>query len=295
MSGPILRRIVVLPFVVLVAVWSLLPIYWILNLSFQPRIELFTVPASLLPKHPTLLNYITALGLLKGDVAEVGGTLGNVPRFLAGFKNSLMVATTVMILTIAMCVPAAYSFARFSFRFRTSIFALILLARSFPPISTAIPYYQFYKDLGQLGTYQGIILVHLTLTVPLTIWVLSGFISSLPIELDRQARIDGCSRLQMLRLVVLPVAAPGVAAVAILAWLDSWNEFLYALLLADVKGLPFVSPQVAMNPGLSSVSPGIYLAFVAITMVPSIIAAVFLTPYMTRLRIGDPLTFRTPN
>jgi len=220
--------------------------------------------------------------------------LANVPSFLAGLKNSLMLATTVMSLTVVLCLPAAYAFARFSFRFRTGIFALILLARSFPPISTAIPYYRFHKDAGLLGTFQGVILVDLTLTIPLTTWLLSGFISSLPIELDRQARVDGCSRLQTLRLVMLPVAAPGIAAVAIIAWLTSWNEFIYALLLADVRGLPLVAPEVSSQMfGLGGSSPGIFVAFVVISLVPSIVAATCLVPYMTRLRIGDPLSFRT--
>ncbi len=292
-----MRRRIVLPFAALVAVWSLLPIYWLLNLSFQPRLDIFTVPAYLIPRHPTLINYLAALGLLKGDTSGIGADAGLflAPTFLAGLKNSLILATTVMIVTVAICLPAAYSFARFSFPLRTGIFALILLARSLPPISTAIPYYRFYKDFGLLGTFHGMILVDLTLTIPLTTWVLSGFISSLPVELDRQARVDGCSRLQMLRLVILPVAAPGVAAVAILAWLDSWNEFIFALLLSDVKGFPLVSPQVSIPMlGLGGGSPGIFVAFVAISLVPALIAALCLVPYMTRLRIGDPLTFRAP-
>ena len=99
----------------------------------------------------------------------------------------------------------------------------------------------------------------------------------------------------MLTRVVIPIAAPGLAAVAILAWLDAWNEFIYALLLADVKGLPLVSPEVsAIMFGLGGSSPGIFVAFISISMFPSLIAAIFLVPYMTRLRIGDPLTFRTP-
>ncbi len=292
-----MRRTIVLLGAVLVLLWTLIPIYWLLNLSLQPRIDFFTIPASLFPRHPTLINYVAALGLLKGDVTGLGGDTGLflVPGFLAGLKNSLLVATTVMIITVAMCLPASYSFARISFPLRTGIFALILFTRSIPPISTAIPYYRFYKEFALLGTFQGIVLVDLTLTIPLTTWVLSGFISSLPIELDRQARIDGCSRFQMLRLVVIPVAAPGIAAVAILAWLDSWNEFIYALLLADVKGLPLVSPEVSATMfGLGGSAPGIFVAFVAISMVPSLVAAICLVPYMTRLRIGDPLTFRTP-
>ena len=291
-----MRRIFVAFCAALILVWTLLPIYWLVNLSFQPRTDFYALPVFLLPRHPTLVNYLAALGLLKPNAQGFGGDAGLflVPGFLAAMKNSLLVATTVMFLTIALSLPASYAFARFSFRARSGIFALILFARSIPPISTAVPYYRFYKDTGLLGTLPGIVLVDLTLTIPLTTWVLSGFISSLPVELDRQARIDGCSRVQMLRRVLIPIAAPGLAAVSILAWLDSWNEFIYALLLGDVRGLALISPEVSSQMfGLGGSSPGLFVAFVVISLVPSVIAAIVLVPYMTRLRIADPLTFRT--
>jgi len=199
-----------------------------------------------------------------------------------------------MALTLIICLPAGYVFARIDFKYKALIFFLILLGRSVPPISVSIPYYQFYKTVNLLGTFPGMILIHLTLTIPLSVWVLSGFLGSLPAELDKQTRIDGCTRFQMFRRVLIPVAAPGLAAVAILAWLDSWNEFIFALLLADVKDFEMIAPAIAAPLYGFATEIEVFTAFLAIAVLPSVIAAIFLVRYMTRLRIVDPLTFRIP-
>jgi len=279
---------------VAVAVWSLIPVYWLVNLAFQTRIQIYTVPPYFLPPTPTIINFLNALGISESVAYGSSSGLGLVPQFIAGFQKSLIVATTVMVLTLAFCIPAGYAFARFSFPARSTIFFIILFSRSLPPIATAIPFYQFYKDLNLLGTIPGLVLVDMTLTVPLTTWVLSGYFSSLPVELDRQARIDGCSRWSMFRRVLLPVAAPGLAAVAVLAWLTSWNEFVLALLLAYSNDLYTVAPALAAPLFGYGTDVELYSAFATITLIPAVIAAAILQRYMTRLKIVDPLTFTAP-
>ena len=273
--------------------WSLVPVYWVANLSFQNRLQIYTIPPYLLPPAPTLTNYLRALGLSTGSTFGSATGNGLVPQFLSGMGNSMIVATLVMIVTLLLCIPGGYAFARFSFPARGAIFFTILFARSLPPVSTAIPYYQFYKNLNLLGTIPGLVLVDMTLTVPLTTWVLSGYFSSLPVELDRQARVDGCTRFQMFTRVLIPIAAPGLAAVAVLAWLTSWNEFVLALLLAYSNDLYTVAPALAAPLFGIGTDVELYTAFATISIVPSIIAAIILQRYMTRLRIVDPLTFGT--
>lgn len=279
---------------VLIALWSLLPVYWIVNLSFQTRLQIYSLPSSLVPPTPILENYLKAFGLsTKATFGSLAG-LGLVPQFLSGLQNSMVVATLVMIATLILCIPAGYAFARFSFPLRSAIFFTILFARSLPPIATSIPYYQFYKQVGLLGTIPGLVLVHMTLTVPLTTWVLSGFFSSLPIELDKQARIDGCGRFKLLSRVIIPVAAPGLAAVAVLAWLTSWNEFVLALLLAYTRDLYTIAPALAAPLFGIGTDVELYTAFASVALIPSVIAAVVLQKFMTRLKIIDPLTLRAP-
>lgn len=279
---------------VLIALWSLLPVYWIVNLSFQTRLQIYSLPSSLVPPTPILENYLKAFGLsTKATFGSLAG-LGLVPQFLSGLQNSIVVATLVMIATLILCIPAGYAFARFSFPLRSAIFFTILFARSLPPIATSIPYYQFYKQVGLLGTIPGLVLVHMTLTVPLTTWVLSGFFSSLPVELDKQARVDGCGRFKLLSRVIIPVAAPGLAAVAVLAWLTSWNEFVLALLLAYTRDLYTIAPALAAPLFGIGTDVELYTAFASVALIPSVIAAVILQKFMTRLKIVDPLTFRAP-
>jgi len=220
--------------------------------------------------------------------------LGLVPQFQAGIVNSMIVASATTLLTIVLSMPAGYAFARFSFPMRTTIFFIILFARSLPPISTVIPYYQLYSITGMLGTHIGLVLIHMTLTVPLVTWVLSGFFSSLPVEIDKAARIDGCSRLQMFLKILLPLAAPGVAASAILTFLTSWNEFIFALILASASGLWTLSPAVAAPIFGVGSDIELYAAFASIAVIPALVAAIFLQRYITRLRIVDPVTYRLP-
>ncbi len=280
---------------VLIALWSIVPVYWVVNLSFQTRLEIYNLPSYLFPPTPTFENYLRAFGV--STASSFGSLAGNglVPQFLSGLQNSIIVATLVMFATLALCIPAGYAFARFSFPYRSAIFFTILFARSLPPIATAIPYYQFYKQIGLLGSIPGLVLVHMTLTVPLTTWVLSGFFSSLPIELDKQARMDGCSRLRLFANVIIPIAAPGLAAVAVLAWLTSWNEFVLALLLAYTRDLYTIAPALAAPLFGIGTDVELYTAFASVALVPSVIAAVILQKFMTRLKIVDPLTFVAPS
>ena len=287
------RKVLTVLIAACLAVWSLIPIYWVANLAFQTRLQVYTIPAFLFPPTPTIINFLSAFGLSKS--ASFGSVSGNglTPQFIAGIQNSTVIATLVMLLTLALCIPAGYSFARFSFPARSTIFFAILFARSLPPVSTAIPYYEFYKGVGLLGTIPGLVLADMTLTVPLTTWVLSGYFGSLPIDLDRQARVDGCSRLQLFRYVLIPVAAPGLAAVAVLAWLTSWNEFVLALLLAYTNDLYTIAPALAAPLFGALPDTELYAAVSTVAMVPSVVAAVILQRYMTRLRLVDPLTFGT--
>jgi multiple sugar transport system permease protein len=214
-------------------------------------------------------------------VITEGAGQGIGPRFEQGVENSAFVATMVMVFTMVLSVPSGYALARFSFPFRTFFFFIIIFVRSIAPISILNAVYGFYKIVGLGGTYQGIILVDMTLTVPLIAWVSAGIFASIPRELDKQGRVDGCNRLRLIWNVLLPVAAPGLIVVAVLSWLTSWNEWLFALFLGDAKGLRLVSPVVAPSSGAGA-------ALVVVSMIPAVVAAVILERYMTRLQIIAP-------
>jgi trehalose/maltose transport system permease protein len=124
---------------------------------------------------------------------------------------------------------AAYALARLQFRGKTAILGLVLAVSMFPQISVVSPLYLLLRELRLINTYSGLVLPYLTFAMPLAVWLLVGFFRQLPAELEEAAMVDGATRLQALQQVVLPIAAPGLAATAILTFLYSWNEFLFAL------------------------------------------------------------------
>lgn len=268
---------------VLIAVWSLLPIYWLLVLALEPNARRVDFPPNLFPSEPTFGNFRFVLSLFDSKVLA---TAGFGSEFSLGFIHSIVVATAVMVLTLALAIPGSYAFARFSFRFRTTLFFLIFFTRVLPPISIVIPFYQFYRSVNLLGTYQGIIAAQLTLTVPLAMWVISGIFASIPQELDRQARIDGCSKYRVLRNVIIPVAAPGLIATAIVSWLASWNELVFALFLASIADF-FMVPPVLAFASFGASAP------LVIAFIPPIVAAFILQKYMTQLRLVSPPVLTT--
>lgn len=268
---------------ILIAVWSFLPIYWLLVLALEPNVSRVEVPPNLLPTNPTLGNFRFILSLFDPKVLA---TAGFSSEFSSGLVHSTVVATAVMVLTMALSIPGSYAFARFSFKFRTTLFFLIFFTRVLPPISIVIPFYQFYRSVNLLGTYQGIIGAQLTLTVPLAMWVISGIFASIPQELDKQARIDGCSRFRMLQSIMIPVAAPGLIAMAIVSWLTSWNELVFSLFLASIADF-FMVPPVLAFASFGAAAP------LVIAFIPPVIAAFILQSYMTQLRLISPPVLTT--
>ncbi len=279
--------------IILIVIWSIGPLYWIVNLSFQSRAEIYTIPANLLPPNPSFTNHLRSLGFIEAEsVGTLAGT-GLVPTFQEGMVNSIIIGIAVTIITLAISIPAGYAFARFSFPFKNLIFFIILFSRSVPPISVVIPYYFFFGAIGLRGTHLGLILIYLTLTVPLITWVLSGFFGTIPPDLDKAARMDGCSRFTLFRKVLLPTAAPGVAAGALLTFLTSWNEFVYALLIGQTESLYTLPPAIA-GPifGVGS-DVELMMGIATVSLIPPVIAAFLLQKYITKLKIVDPITFET--
>ena len=191
----------------------LFPVYWMAVASVSSEAALFESP-SLVPVAPTL-DHCRALF----DERD----------FLVPIRNSLIVAGATTLVAIPIAALCAYALARLRMRGKTPLLALVLAVSMFPQISIVPPLYLWLRELGLLNTYPGLVLPYLTFSTPLAVWMLTGFFRQLPRDLEDAAMIDGASRLRTLRDVVLPLAAPGVASAAILTFLYSWNEFLFAL------------------------------------------------------------------
>jgi multiple sugar transport system permease protein len=265
----------------LLAVVILLPFLWVLSASLQTESALFERPPSWVPTPPTTGNYNYVFtgqipqeyqqrGLLRSPVTQEA-------RLLPwGLQNSLLIAVSVLAINLGLGTLAAYTFAREKFRGIKPALMFVLGSRLLVPMAVAIPIYIILRTLGLLDTKLALVLVHSAFTLPFTIWVLSLYFASLPRELEEAALVDGCTRFEALRHVVLPLAAPGLAAIGVFSFLFSYNEFLFALLTTSSiqsKTIPVMISAISVNPDASYtlISVGIILSIFA----PLVVALVF--------------------
>ena len=197
----------------LLVVLSLAPILWVLKMSLVPRAELFASPPPILPQAITLSSYETVF---------------SDPMFVRGLLNSGLIAGASTTACLLLGAPAAYAFARLRFRFRTFLMTGILALAFFPAVAVIAPLFIEFKAVGLLNTYWAVIITDTVFALPLTVWILTAFFRQLPDGLEDAAKVDGATTLQAFRRVILPLAAPGVATAAIIAFIVTWNEFLFA-------------------------------------------------------------------
>lgn len=191
----------------------LFPLYWAVLSSVTPENRLFAAPA-LVPRELVLDHYRA----LFGD-----------RDFWTPIRNSLVVAGTTTMLSVVIGAVCAYALARLRFRGKAVMLAFVLGVSMFPQISIVSPLYLLLRELRLLNTYPGLVLPYLTFAMPLTIWLLVAFFRQLPEEIEEASLMDGAGRLKTLWAIVLPLSWPGIATTAIMTFLYSWNEFLFAL------------------------------------------------------------------
>ena len=220
------RRATVLVYglMALTLVAFMFPIVWLFLTSIKPPQDTFAYPPVFIFP-PTLQSYKQVFGE------------SDFPRYLL---NSVIVGTLATVVALTVGLPAGYALARMRMRGRGALRAAALVPQMLPPIVVVIPIYMIFRSVGLLDNVFSLSFTYLALTVPISVWILSRFIEDLPIELDEAALVDGASRLQVLRQVILPLVRPGLAAAAVICLLYTWNEFLYALILTgrDAKTAP---------------------------------------------------------
>lgn len=198
----------------LVMVNGFFPALWILFTSLKTEAELTRAPITWVPHAPTLANYVTAFH----DQP--------LARYLL---NSIAVALLSTLLTIVIATMAAYAIARLNIRFRNLALATIIAVSTFPLVTLLVPLFETLRALGLLNTYVALILPYTVLSLPVCTLVLVSFFETIPADLENAAMVDGCTRLGALWRILLPLAAPGMVTAAILAFVNSWDEFLLAL------------------------------------------------------------------
>jgi ABC-type glycerol-3-phosphate transport system permease component len=251
---------------VLVAlVLAVFPFYWMINTSLKPASEIFLSPPTFISSNWSLDAYVTVL---------------TQRPFARYFLNSLVVTLGTTVLSVTLAAFAAYGFTRFFPRGATPFIVFLLFTKMLPETLLIIPYFQLMSSLGLLNSYFALILAYSSFALPFSVWMLIGFFRSIPRDIDEAAKIDGASDLQTFFLVILPLARPGLVAVALFTFLIAWNSYLWALVLTTDASMHVLSVGVANMVGEYRVQWNELMAAAVIAAVPVMLLFSFLEKHL---------------
>ncbi|MFT3803211.1 MAG: carbohydrate ABC transporter permease [Burkholderiaceae bacterium] len=244
-------------------IYSVFPLYWALLTSLRTD-EAIAGSISLIPRDLTFEQY---------------GKLFDVYAFGQQYENSAFVAAVTTVITLVLSTFVAYAVARRRFKGRRLLVIGMLFSYMFPPLLTLIPLYVLMVMAGLADTRMALVISHLSVTMPLGIWLLWGFFSTLPFELEEAAMIDGCSRLGAFLRVILPLAVPGLITVGIFTFLISWNDFTHALVMVNSDSVKTLPLGVASLQGAFASAWGLMMASAVMIVAPLLVAFIFLNRF----------------
>ena len=223
-----------------ILVWCLLPVVWIISLSFKGPEETGVGSPQFLPKDPTLQNYTDIF---------------NNSDFKDSLINSFGIAAISTTLSVILATLAAYAIARLDFKGKKLVLSIALAIAMFPVVALVGPLFDLWRTLGLFNTWPGLIIPYMSFTLPLAIWTLSAFFREIPWEMEQAAQVDGATSWQAFRKVIVPLAAPGVFTAAILTFFFAWNEFVLALSLTSTTASRTVPAQLSYFVGPDPFNP----------------------------------------
>lgn len=250
----------------LLAVYSAFPIYWMIASSLRPARDMLSDP-TIIPRRITFDNYHSLLAQTD---------------YLGQFLNSLIVALCTVLLTMVLSIMIAYGVTRQRMRGKRIIISGMLCAYMFPPLLLAIPLFSMFNAIGLADTLLSLVIAHLTITMPLGVWFLWGFFKTMPFELEEAAMVDGCSRLGAFIRVVLPLSVPGLVTVAIFAFLLSWTDYTFALVMIGSDANKTVPLGLASMIGAFDLRWGDIMAGATLIALPLFAAFIALSRYFVQ-------------
>jgi multiple sugar transport system permease protein len=243
------------------------PLLWLLSTSFKTPQELATITPKLLPESLNFSNFSKAL---------------EEQNLLRAALNSLIVALSSTILVIVVSVPAAYALARFRTRMRGVALGWILVSQVFPVILIVIPLFLILKQFSLINTLQGLIIVNVVWSLPFALWMLQGYVMTIPRDLEEAGSVDGAGRIRILTSIVFPLLLPGIIATSMFTFIASWNEFFFALVLIqdpDLNTLPLSLARFVGQEGQVQLGP--LAAGALMAMIPSLVIFAILQRRLT--------------
>jgi glycerol transport system permease protein len=243
----------------------LLPVYWLVNMSFKSNDEILST-LSLWPQNFTLANYATIL---------------TDPSWYSGYINSLIYVLINTVLSVSLALPAAYAFSRYRFLGDKHLFFWLLSNRMAPPAVFALPFFQLYSSVGLFDTHLAVALAHTLFNIPLAVWILEGFMSSVPKEIDETAYIDGYSFPKFFVKIFSPMIASGIGVAAFFCFMFSWVELLLARTLTSVAAKP-ISAIMTRTVSASGLDWGVLAAAGTLTIIPGLLVIYFVRNHIAR-------------
>jgi multiple sugar transport system permease protein len=245
------------------------PLVWLLSTALKTPQEMAQADPTWIPRNPTLSNFTDAFG----EQDLVGAAV-----------RSLIVALFSSLITVVISLPAAYAMARYRSLINRIATGWVLVSQVFPFILIIIPLFMILRDLELVNTLAGLVVVHVTFTLPFALWMLQGYVRSVPQELEEAAAMDGANRLRTIVSVVAPLLAPGVVATLLFAFISSWNEFLFALVVLqnpEVMTLPLTLARFTGPEGVARLGP-----LAAASLMATIPSLIFFSIIQRRLKSG---------
>ena len=259
--------------VIPVLLFIYLPVAWLLISSISTRAELLSTPIHWIPQQPTFQNYLNILLPAQGT-SEVAKT------FRITLLNSLLVASAVTVIALAVGSLASYALIRLRFPFQRPLLIGILGTRMIPEISLVIPLYLFATRFGLFNSRGILIITYLSFALPFAIWLMAAFFDTIPIELEDAARIDGCNRLEILWRIILPISAPGLVSTGLFVFLTAWDEFFFALILTSTVAAKTVPVAIAEFTGRYVVDVGGMMTGGVLAAIPPVLLALIFQRYI---------------
>ncbi|HEX5777928.1 MAG TPA: carbohydrate ABC transporter permease [Xanthobacteraceae bacterium] len=243
----------------------LVPIYWLLNMSFKTTNEILG-SFSLWPREFTFANYAKIV---------------SDPVWYNGYLNSILYATLNTVISVSAALPAAYAFSRYRFLGDKHLFFWLLTNRMAPPAIFALPFFQLYSSVGLFDTHIAVALAHCLFNIPLAVWILEGFMSGVPKEIDETAYVDGYSFQRFFFKIFIPLIAGGIGVAAFFCFMFSWVELLLAKTLTSVDARPIAS-VMTRTISISGYELGVLAAAGALTIIPGAIVIYFVRNYIAK-------------
>lgn len=255
-------KILLLGFFIL---FVLLPLYWMFNTSIKPSDDYLAIPPVWFPEHPTLVHYEAALFTYRG---------------LEGLINSLIISLSATVLSALLGTLMAYSLARYNTGGKHLSF-WVLSQRFLPPIGIVLPIFLIYRNIGIYDTHFGLIIAYTVFTLPVSVWMMFAYFRQMPKSMEEAAQVDGCTRWQAFCSVAVPLAAPGIVAAAVFAFIACWTEFFFALILTSRHA--FTLPTVFRSfIGFQGAQYGEAAALAIVSLGPSIVLGVLAQKHLVR-------------